>query len=411
MLGGVWLIYFGFGLLSVAMAPLIDPISRDLGLSYTTMGAILGAWPLVYIVAAAPLRRLRRSRRAQVVALSRRSHHHPLGRTACRRLRRRVDVRGCRALRNRRPAGFDRRAQGDHAMVHGHRARLRHGRLHHGARARQHARPDADQQRPDAAQRRQLAPGPADLFRLHPGCRPRLVPAERTSGQPRGRACRASSRVGIGSTGGFRCAAAAAERPHHPRDEHRRLLPPSRARQLAAGDPAHRRHGGGQGGSLGGGPDGNRDRRRADHPEARDAAPALRDPLRARALRRCGRADAADRRRAGARRRSDPPRYRAGLADRGSDPRPDGGTRRRNPPHRGGRGPLLLGGRDRGRAWPAHDRCGVGHHGRVRCGHVAPRRRERRRHRPALPPSPRASAAHQRPEAGAASMVEGRVLI
>ena len=54
MLGGVWLIYFGFGLLSVAMAPLIDPISRDLGLSYTAMGAILGAWPLVYIVAAAP---------------------------------------------------------------------------------------------------------------------------------------------------------------------------------------------------------------------------------------------------------------------------------------------------------------------------------------------------------------------
>ena len=54
MLGGVWLIYFGFGLLSVAMAPLVDPISRDLGLSYTAMGAILGAWPLVYIVAAAP---------------------------------------------------------------------------------------------------------------------------------------------------------------------------------------------------------------------------------------------------------------------------------------------------------------------------------------------------------------------
>ena len=54
MLGGVWLIYFGFGLLSVAMAPLVEPVSRDLGLSYTAMGAILGAWPLVYIVAAAP---------------------------------------------------------------------------------------------------------------------------------------------------------------------------------------------------------------------------------------------------------------------------------------------------------------------------------------------------------------------
>ena len=54
MLGGVWLIYFGFGLLSAAMAPLVDPIGRDLGLSHTTMGAILGAWPLVYIAAAAP---------------------------------------------------------------------------------------------------------------------------------------------------------------------------------------------------------------------------------------------------------------------------------------------------------------------------------------------------------------------
>ncbi len=54
VLGGVWLIYFGFGLLSAAMAPLIDPVGRDLGLSHTAMGAILGAWPLVYIVAATP---------------------------------------------------------------------------------------------------------------------------------------------------------------------------------------------------------------------------------------------------------------------------------------------------------------------------------------------------------------------
>ena len=54
MLSGVWLIYFAFGLLSAAMAPLIDVISRDLNLSYTTMGGILGAWPLIYIVVAAP---------------------------------------------------------------------------------------------------------------------------------------------------------------------------------------------------------------------------------------------------------------------------------------------------------------------------------------------------------------------
>jgi len=54
ILGGVWLIYFSFGLLAAAMAPLVSVISQDLGLSYTSMGFILGAWPLVYIVAALP---------------------------------------------------------------------------------------------------------------------------------------------------------------------------------------------------------------------------------------------------------------------------------------------------------------------------------------------------------------------
>ncbi len=54
ILGGVWLIYRSLGLLAAAMAPLVATISRDLGLSYTTMGFILGAWPLVYIAAALP---------------------------------------------------------------------------------------------------------------------------------------------------------------------------------------------------------------------------------------------------------------------------------------------------------------------------------------------------------------------
>ena len=54
ILAGVWLIYFSFGLLAAAMAPLVAAISKDLGLSYTTMGFILGAWPLIYIVAALP---------------------------------------------------------------------------------------------------------------------------------------------------------------------------------------------------------------------------------------------------------------------------------------------------------------------------------------------------------------------
>lgn len=54
LLGGVWLIYFCFGLITASMAPLVTPITAELGIGHATMGAILGAWPLVYIVAAIP---------------------------------------------------------------------------------------------------------------------------------------------------------------------------------------------------------------------------------------------------------------------------------------------------------------------------------------------------------------------
>jgi cyanate permease len=54
MLVGVWLVYYCFGLTSAAMAPLVSPITRDLGLSHAAMGAVFGAWPLVYIASAAP---------------------------------------------------------------------------------------------------------------------------------------------------------------------------------------------------------------------------------------------------------------------------------------------------------------------------------------------------------------------
>jgi len=54
LLAGVWLLYFGFGLTVAAMAPLVGPIKRDLGLSDAAMGSVLGAWPLVYIAAAIP---------------------------------------------------------------------------------------------------------------------------------------------------------------------------------------------------------------------------------------------------------------------------------------------------------------------------------------------------------------------
>ncbi len=55
VLGGVWLMYFSFGVCIASTGPLVAPIARDLGTSYTAMGAVLGAWQLVYIAAALPL--------------------------------------------------------------------------------------------------------------------------------------------------------------------------------------------------------------------------------------------------------------------------------------------------------------------------------------------------------------------
>ncbi|MGE4218452.1 MAG: CynX/NimT family MFS transporter [Alphaproteobacteria bacterium] len=54
MLAGVWLLYFCFGVTSTGLAPLVAPIVRDLGISHTEMGTVLGAWQLVYIVSAVP---------------------------------------------------------------------------------------------------------------------------------------------------------------------------------------------------------------------------------------------------------------------------------------------------------------------------------------------------------------------
>ena len=55
VLGGVWLMYSSFGICIASMGPLIAVIAADLGTTYTTMGAVLGAWQLVYIAAALPL--------------------------------------------------------------------------------------------------------------------------------------------------------------------------------------------------------------------------------------------------------------------------------------------------------------------------------------------------------------------
>ncbi len=54
MLGLGWLIYFSFGMVMSSLVPIVTLLRGELGISYTEMGAILGAWQLVYIAAAAP---------------------------------------------------------------------------------------------------------------------------------------------------------------------------------------------------------------------------------------------------------------------------------------------------------------------------------------------------------------------
>jgi cyanate permease len=54
MLFGVWLVYTTFGMAVYSSAPLVGPITRDLGMSLGAMGTVMGAWPLVYIGMAVP---------------------------------------------------------------------------------------------------------------------------------------------------------------------------------------------------------------------------------------------------------------------------------------------------------------------------------------------------------------------
>jgi cyanate permease len=51
---GVCGVYVSFGLAIGVMAPLVDEISEDLGLSRSAMGSILGAWALIYVFTAVP---------------------------------------------------------------------------------------------------------------------------------------------------------------------------------------------------------------------------------------------------------------------------------------------------------------------------------------------------------------------
>ncbi|MBC8194837.1 MAG: MFS transporter [Acidimicrobiia bacterium] len=56
--GGLFGIYFSFGVVAMSIAPIVGEVRADLGLSRGSMGMALGAWQLVYIATAPPAGRL-----------------------------------------------------------------------------------------------------------------------------------------------------------------------------------------------------------------------------------------------------------------------------------------------------------------------------------------------------------------
>lgn len=54
VLFGLWLVYLTFGMTTASLAPLVEPITRDLGISHGSMGFVFGVWQIAYIVSAVP---------------------------------------------------------------------------------------------------------------------------------------------------------------------------------------------------------------------------------------------------------------------------------------------------------------------------------------------------------------------
>jgi len=58
MLAGLWMVYWSFGLVAHSLAPMLDRVRLDLGMSSSAFGLALGAWPLVYLAVAVPASKL-----------------------------------------------------------------------------------------------------------------------------------------------------------------------------------------------------------------------------------------------------------------------------------------------------------------------------------------------------------------
>jgi len=52
LLALVWLLYVCFGIILRSASPLITPMLKDLNMSYSQMGFVLGSWQLTYLLVA-----------------------------------------------------------------------------------------------------------------------------------------------------------------------------------------------------------------------------------------------------------------------------------------------------------------------------------------------------------------------
>ena len=50
-----WLLYFSFGLIYTTLSAVVTPVMKDLNMTYSQMGFVLGCWQLVYIFSAQPV--------------------------------------------------------------------------------------------------------------------------------------------------------------------------------------------------------------------------------------------------------------------------------------------------------------------------------------------------------------------
>ena len=54
MLAAMSGVYFAFGVILLAIPPMVDEVRGDLGISRSGLGLALGAWPFIYIFTAPP---------------------------------------------------------------------------------------------------------------------------------------------------------------------------------------------------------------------------------------------------------------------------------------------------------------------------------------------------------------------